>query len=77
MYACQDMTYIDVVSAKDKNILRHVVNRMAKFDNKFIGKYLKFLFKDNTIFCETLNTVKGPLSVTGRNKLVSLLKINV
>lgn len=37
---------------------------MGKFGNKDIGKYFKFLFKDNTISCETLNTVKGPLLQT-------------
>lgn len=35
---------------------------MAKCGNKDIGKYFKFLFKNNTISCETWNTVKGPLS---------------
>lgn len=50
---------------------------MAKCGNKDTGKYFKILFKDNTIFCEILNTVRGPLSVASRNKVVSLLKINV
>lgn len=31
---------------------------MGKGGNKDIGKHLKFLLKDNTLFCETLNTVK-------------------
>ena len=47
MYACEGMmyslmcvTYL-IVQAKGGNAVRNVINRMAKSDNKDVGKYFK------------------------------------
>ena len=46
MYACEGMMYrlmrhVLIVQAKGENAVRNVINRMAKSDNKDVGKYFK------------------------------------
>lgn len=47
-----------VIQPRGGNVLRNVINRMAKCGNKDTEKYLKILFKDSAS-CATLSTIKG------------------